>query len=358
MRAAGAAVRGPALRWRGLLAATAVLLGLSATPAGAELPSAASGLVRHGDRLLLIADDEFDLFDCAPGLARCARLHPAHASELPEEKSLRSDLKPDYEALVPWPAGCAGKRPRSVQVSLLALPSGSKKSRTTGACLVLDPLATTDPARAPAFALDAGATRTVDFARLYKSLRKLTRGLNIEGAVVLPASGGSLARLRLFHRGNGERRVPMTIDLDLARLQRALDEGIRLPKGSIAERSYELGKLDDPAMPGVSARYGFTDAALLSPSAGVPSAATRIIFLMAAEVTDDPVRDGEVLGSAIGIMSLAGDVLAVHPLPGRLKAEGLAVAAAGPGEFRAFVVTDADDRSRPTQLLEVVLPLP
>src|SRR5688572_28322358 len=95
--------------------------------------SAASGLVRIGPFLYVIADDELHLgvFRLEPSIPGTrVRLF---AGELPVAKEERKALKPDFEALMLIPA-----RPEFPTGAMLALGSGSRPNRRLGALFQLD----------------------------------------------------------------------------------------------------------------------------------------------------------------------------------------------------------------------------
>src|SRR5262245_48623060 len=98
-----------------------------------EYLSAASGLIRAGSFLYVVADDElhlgvFGATDNNPG--RLVRLLDG---ELPAPKAERKKLKPDFEALTLLPA--SAKFPDG---AILALGSGSTPNRRLGVLLGLD----------------------------------------------------------------------------------------------------------------------------------------------------------------------------------------------------------------------------
>ena len=153
--------------------------------------------------------------------------------------------------------------------------------------------------------------------------------------------------LRLFQRGNGAPRgelqpVNATCDIGWS----ILWEHIRFggPPPPLRDvTQYDLGDLG-------GVRLTFTDAAAM-PGGGV-------LFLATAEDSPDAIRDGEVFGTAIGVLG-DDDSPRWAPLsdaqgePLRVKAEGLAVDWDEPG--RAYVVLDSDTSRAPAELLEVQL---
>jgi len=86
-----------------------------------------------------------------------------------------------------------------------------------------------------------------------------------------------------------------------------------------------------------------------------------MLYSAAAEASPDAVRDGEVAGSAIGVIEERDGTLTARwaelrdrdggVLP--LKAEGIALARGAPG--RLLVAVDADAHDHTSELLEVEL---
>ncbi|MGC4123210.1 MAG: hypothetical protein QM765_53325 [Myxococcales bacterium] len=274
--------------------------------------SAASGLVRMGGRLLVVADDELFLDAYGADGERQARL-PLHGrSALPEEHHERKRLKPDLEALVALP----GRR-------ILAMGSGSAPQRRTAFLFA-----------APSDGALPEFQHVVDLAPLYDHLSRTFPELNLEGAA---AAGG---RLRLLQRGNGAQAQNAVIDLALDRTLEALATGAPFTAQLLLDvRPVELPRLG-------KVRLGFTDA---SP---VAEDDPRVVFVCAAEDTDDPYLDGACAGSAIGVLDPLARVEWLEPLEGKHKVEGVTVE---PGAQRALLVADPDDRSQRAPLLECSL---
>ena len=169
--------------------------------------SAASGLVRIGRRLYVVADDEnmlsiFDLDDDRPGTLR-----GLFEGDLPATNEARKAAKADLESLTvlpPFPGNPTG--------ALLALGSGSRPQRQRAALISLD----------RAGALD-GIVREIDLSALYAPLRQLHPLLNIEGAFV---NSGHLCLLQRGHAGDP---VNALIRFDWDRVQRWLQDFGRMP---------------------------------------------------------------------------------------------------------------------------------
>ncbi|QSQ20976.1 hypothetical protein JY651_38100 [Pyxidicoccus parkwayensis] len=282
--------------------------------------SAASGLVRAGAWLYIVADDAlhlavFPLAGEAPG--RSVRLFPG---ELPSEPKARKAAKPDLEALC-----LLGPLADAPHGALLALPSGSAATRLRGAVLPLG-----------ADGALAGEVRTVDCTALYAQLTRELGPLNIEGAAV---AGG---RLRLLNRGNGDVGVDALVDLDLERARRGLEVGALGPDVVRTTRRWELGRAG-------GVRLSFTDASPLPDG--------RLVFTAAAEDTRDAYADGVVTGSAVGVLAPDGTPVFLDAVDAKVKLEGVD-ARVERGRVHVLLVADADDPAVAAPLLEAVLDVP
>lgn len=263
----------------------------------------ASGLARAGRRFWLVGDDLQHAVELGTG-----RGHRLFAGDLPRERRARKAAKRDLESLIALP----GRR-------LLAFPSGSKACRTRGAVLRLD---------ADGRLL---GTRAVEFAAFLLAAGRRVPGLNVEGGYV---SGRELV---LLHRGAGRRRSARLL-VPLAPFLAALDGRRPWPRRLRVSRA-ELGDWD-----GVP--FSFTDGFAWRGGALVSAA---------AELTDDPVDDGEVKGSVIGRLDGRGRFTPLLRVP-RLKVEGLAPLREDARALTVLAVTDADDRRRASRLLRLRLP--
>lgn len=285
--------------------------------------SAASGLVRLGQTLYVVADDELHLglFEDtvaagtppAPG-----RLLALLEGDLPRDAAQRKKAKPDFEALAqlpPWP-GCAGG-------ALLALGSGSAPSRETAVLLPLTECGQL-----------SGRQSVVSLSALYAPLRQRFADLNIEGVWV--AQG----QLHLLQRGNKSDARSACIRYDWNAVARWLAGEPTQPTTLTSVQVLDLGAVEGVPL-------GLTD--------GVPLPGGDWLFSAVAEDTSDSVADGDCVASALGVVGADGRVRSLWRLQGAPKVEGIAVQRAG-ADWQVTMVTDADDPAVASQLLQVHLP--
>lgn len=273
---------------------------------GLGFVAAASGLVRVGRHLYVIADDRHDLAafpDAGDAPGRLRRMLPG---ELPADAAERKRAKPDFEALARLPG------------ALLVLGSGSRATRRRG---VLWRLAEGGEL--------AGEPEPVDLAPLYAELERSIPDLNVEGAAV---SGDHLL---LFQRGNGSAHVNAVIALDLRRARADLDRGRLAPDAIAAVRHHDLGEAD-------GVRLAFSDAAALPDG--------RVVYTAVAEAGDDTFHDGRCAGAGVGIIEPDGALGRFEPLHPAPKVEGVEARADG-AAIDLLMVADADDPDRPAPLL-------
>ena len=284
--------------------------------AGQTHLSAASGLVKLGNRLFVVADDEhhlamFDLSNREPG-----RLVAIFDGELPLRHKARKAAKPDCEALLELPS-FAGY-PHG---ALMAMGSGSRPSRQRGALMAID-----------AAGEIQGPARTVDLAPLLAPLHDLVPDLNIEGAFV---QGD---RFALLQRGNSGSATNARIDLSWRGLQRWLVAAGPAPQPAAITR-FALGAINGVPL-------SFTDGAALPGGDWV--------FSAAAEDTTDNYNDGRCAGSAIGLVDAGGTTRVLERVSLTCKVEGITALNAGE-TIDLLLVTDADDRRQPALMLSTAL---
>jgi hypothetical protein len=221
-------------------------------------------------------------------------------------------------------------------VLLLALGSGSKLRREQVALV-------RGWEAGDAEAIDV---RLVHVPHLYESLRRerafAGSELNVEGAVSMSGL------LRLFGRGNGRvrgdlRPVNATCDLDWPTLLAHVESaGASPPPTPTNVTRYELGALGGIPLT-------FTDATVWGQS---------LLYAAAAEASPDAKRDGQVSGSALGVID---DTQRARwtPLVDRSgapfvgKAEGLA--AVSGADDHVYAVLDSDDPAAASVLCTVEL---
>ncbi|MBK5966994.1 hypothetical protein CCR95_23720 [Thiocystis minor] len=261
---------------------------------------AGSGLVRDRERLLLVQDDAYRVAwldpHSRPIQARFVALGQ-NSGPLPKPQ------KPDFEAAARLPDG-----------RVLVMGSGSAPTRRS--FLLLDP-------RTDAFAvLDAGP--------VYDAVAQaLGDKINIEGVVPQPAG------LLLFNRGNS------------AGGNAVVRVGVRVEAPSTCEilavTRWQLGELAGVSRP---VPLGFTDAE--------QGPEGQLWYLAAAEDTSDPIADGQILGSVIGVLGADSGswtpLLEADGTRSRRKFEGLALDPDGTG---GWLVTDADSPDQPAELCRV-----
>lgn len=279
-------------------------------PRGLAYLGAASGLVRAGQRLYVVADDENHLGVFDAGLATPGRLIRLFDGDLPASPKKRKGQKADLESLLLLPA-----TPAWPDGALLALGSGSRPTRFTGALLLLDAKGETQ-----------GPTQKIDLAPLFDALNERFDELNIEGAFILGET------LLLLQRGsmrgpNAVIRFPVT--LVMAWLGGA---AASLQPSSIVE--CDLGRVDGVPL-------AFTD------GAGLPDGSW--LFSAVAEQTDNAYEDGACVAAAIGIAASDGTVQSMRRLTPTRKIEGIEAQVSG-GKIVIGTVTDADDPAIPAEL--------
>jgi hypothetical protein len=276
--------------------------------------SSASGVVRRGDYVYVIGDDEvhlgvFQLSSNEPG-----SLRRVLGGELPSDADERSRTKPDLEALTVLPP--FEEHPYG---ALLGLGSGSGPGRDRGFVCAL-----------AADGSIAGDPDELDLAPLYGLLREHATELNIEGAATMGD------RVWLLQRGNTADGSNLVAELSLERLMHSLREDLCLEADELeAIRRYDLGELDDVALT-------FSDA--------TPIADRLLVFTASAEADD-----GHVCGSVVGTLELDGTVRRLRTIDRRWKVEGVH-AAIDTGVLDFTFVCDQDDDA-PAPLLSATMPL-
>jgi hypothetical protein len=279
--------------------------------------SAGSGLVRHGDYIYVIGDDELDLAIFSlrdPGPGELVRLFEG---ELPTEDKVRHRYKPDLEALTTLPP--VRFCPHG---ALLALGSGSGESRDRGFAWSLGE--------------DGGLRgfpRVVDLSDLYEFLeRHVVEDLNIEGVAV----AGD--RLALFQRGNPEGGgANLVVHLSLDKVMNQLTSDFAIESSELYEiREFDLGGAG-------GADFAFSDADSLPDG--------RLAFSASAEG-----EDGECRGSIVGVIGPDGELEQAERVDNEsIKIEGID-AVLHDGSIDLLIVSDADATDVPSPLMSATLP--
>ncbi|MGH2775865.1 MAG: DUF6929 family protein [Actinomycetota bacterium] len=281
-----------------------------------NLPIAsASALLRVGDHLLVLSDDERQMAIFEDGVDEPGKLIKVMEGATPSSPDQRADHKPDFECMAHLEAFG-----RFEHGAILALGSGSAPDRDRATLLKL----TSD-------GLPDSNFEIVDLGSLYDRLRADIDDLNIEGGAVV----GDV--LRLMQRGNGPDGRNARVDLDAVAVRSALDEGDPVhPDAVLSIEFYDLGQLKGVPL-------CFSDASPLPDG--------RMFFIASAEV-----EDGNV-GSSIGLMEPDGSLEFNEPVDHDLKLEGLAADVGEDGRVHLLMVSDADNPDQPSPLMETYLRL-
>jgi len=281
--------------------------------------AAGSGLVRRGDYVYVIGDDELELavFSLAGG--EPGELVSLFTGQLPTEESKRQRRKPDLEALTTMPP--FKFNPHG---ALLALGSGSGPGRDRGFVWSL----------APDGGL-RGFPRVVDLSPLYELLERHVAGdLNVEGVAVTED------RVALFQRGNSPGGRSQVFFLSLEEVMTSLTSDFAIDASEFEEvQEFDLGQAD-------GVELYFTDAD------GLPDG--RLVFSATAEPEDDADRSSA--GSAIGVIGHDGQLERLERIePRSVKVEGVDAIEAD-RMIHVLLVSDADDVSVPSPLYSTTLP--
>lgn len=262
--------------------------------------TAASGLVLLGNWFYVIADDEDAIFRYRLGERLPGHSFPLTSRNLPLEKEERKKHKLDFEALTLL----------DHEPILLAIPSGSRPTRQNGYLISIQ-----DPE-------NLVLQQVVDFSPLYSALK--IQSLNIEGAAVCGSS------FVLAHRGNSVGGQNHLIRLSKREFIAGAKRGRLGLQAGAQIQTFDLGNTQ--GLP-----FTFTDIANLD--------GDRMLYLAAAEDTQDPYNDGRFEGSVLGAISSDGNILWSLALDLPEKPEGLWI-----DENSVWVVTDADNPAMPSKL--------
>jgi hypothetical protein len=282
----------------------------------------ASGVVRRGDFVYVIGDEELDLgvfrlTESAPG-----ELRRALPGERPQSAEERAEEKADLEALAVLPPF-----EEASHGGIIGLGSGSSDDGTRDRGFFWE--------LAPDGSL-AGDPQTIDLKPLYDLLRDRIERLNIEGASVLGD------RLWLFHRGNRGGSPNAIAELELAEVMKSLGSDWRIDVEELREvREYDLGDMDGTPL-------CFSDA--------TPVADQLVVFTASAEAEGEDSGDHPIKGSVVGTVSGDGRVERLRTIDPKWKVEGVH-AAVDTGVIDFVFVCDQDDPSAPSPLLSATMPI-
>ena len=279
---------------------------------------AASGVVRRGDFVYVIADDELDLGVFRVSGDKPGEAKPVLPGSLPGDESERKGAKPDLEALTALPPF-----EDTPYGGLFGLGSGS------------DDGGGRDRGFFWAFAANGslrGEPKVIDLSPLYEMLRGKLGGLNIEGAAVLGEE------FWLFHRGNEGDAGNVVAEVALSDLAHSLTGDLDIDVEELKElREYDLGEMDGVAL-------CFSDATAISDE--------LVCFTASAEGDED----GDIRGSVVGTISAGGEVRRLRTIDRKWKVEGVH-AAVDTGVIDFVFVCDQDDEEVASPLLTASMPL-
>jgi hypothetical protein len=275
--------------------------------------SAASGIARAGRFAYIVGDDEHHLARLdAADLSSPIELARFTPGLLPQESAGRKKEKPDIEVLIHLPGVVPGEPGR-----LALLGSGARPQRERVFAIELQ---ADGGMRAAAVELPA--------ATFYAPIRALFEEPNLEAGYV------DGVHVHLFQRAHRGQALNARITYDAAELCAWLRGRAATAPQPVAVHRFSLGSHE-----GVP--FGITDAAAWS--------RPGCVFTAVAEDTSDAYRDGACVAAMVGCMDADGHVGACELLAGAPKVEGITPANDG----RLWMVTDADDPHRPSELLEV-----
>ncbi len=292
-------------------------------PRGQPHLSATSGLVQLSaqgrDHCYVVADDEHHLGHFVIGDDAPVTLSRILPGDLPDDAKKRKRVKPDLECLAALPP-----TPGYPHGALLTLGSGSKEQRHTG---LLMPLSTQGLLSRD---LESNSKR-LDLTKLYAPLHAEFDDLNIEGCFLR----GEHAFL--LQRGNKGSNGSACMRFDRSQFQSwLLNEASAVP---LVQQIFLLDLGDVQGIP-------------LTPTDGIALPDGRWLVSAAAENTSNSFLDGPCAGSALALLNAKGHLLALHPLEGSPKVEGITLWRQG-DQQRLLMVTDADDPEKASQLLSV-----
>lgn len=255
----------------------------------------ASGIVNTGDNFVLIADDSFVLYVFSTEDNSLNKINLK--GELSGER-IEKTLKPDFESITIYKgdyfifgSGSADNRFDQVQLKTETFEIVERKS--------LKPL----------------------YAEMMKSANISKQNFNIEGVILADEFS------YFFNRGNGPDRANGVFKV----------KNFEIEKPEIEFYKIELKETD-----GVS--FGFTDAC---------RSGELIYFIASAESGGSTYHDGEILGSAIGILNFADLSLREFKIiTDQHKLEGIGLLNENADFVEFILCEDADDELNETKLFK------
>ncbi|MGE0614695.1 MAG: hypothetical protein AB7P04_03565 [Bacteriovoracia bacterium] len=275
--------------------------------------SAASGLVKVGDRTFLIADDELSLFSFRDA-DEYVTPHALLPGKLPADPKARKKAKPDFESLLAltpnqWPPYGA----------LVAWPSASKPNRIQA---IVVPFAAGDAQDKPI---------VVSIDPLRKLMEKDAGELNLEGLAI------QNGMLQLFQRGNSQDGRNGYFELPLIAWLHGLKKGEWKVKPSFQKvKMGELKGIPLAFADAVTTKYG-------------------VLSVASAEASKNAYDDGELGGSAL-LWVRGKEAITIGVFDRVVKLEGLHATETDKG-FELLLVEDADDPARPSRLFRAQVPV-
>lgn len=288
-------------------------------PSRGAFISAASGLVRVGDWLYVIADDEHHLGIFEVGSDQPGRVVELLPGALPIKKKERKSVKPDFESLLRLPSFLGYP-----DGALLALGSGSKANRGRGVLIALDALGRI-----------SGDARVLALAPLYQRLQRDFPELNIEGAVVIKRE------LWLLQRGGKSGAANACLRFSLDAFLALLSDGADVALEPRSIQILDLGAIDGLPL-------CFSDA--------TPMPDAALLFSAITEDTENSFEDGYCSGAAIGILAADASVRILGRVDPGAKIEGIE-ALYFSDRIELLLVTDDDDPAKPSALYAATIDL-
>jgi hypothetical protein len=286
-------------------------LGAPLEPGRGSFVSAASGIIKSGDQLYVVSDDEQYLFSMNLS-DKTLKEHRLLSTALVADPKQRKSEKADFESLVElskkeWPPNGA----------IVAWPSGSGEKRMKAVVMPFDEKG------------QFGEPLVSDILPLVYRMQKEIQDLNIEGLLVRDK------KVFLFQRGNASKGKNAIIEMPLE----GWITGLKTSQwaGKINYQKIKIGKLS-----GVN--LTFSD---------VTWTQYGLLALASAEDTASSYADGAVYGSVL-VRVVGEDAQVLAKFEPLVKLEGLTAAESNDG-LELYMVDDADSPVAASRLYRVKL---